>query len=214
MTRVIKLEKRFERKERQRKINFREKLVYFLIVCEGTKTEPNYFESFKTILSHYTLDIETIGTAKNTLGVVETAIQRKSTSNKKYDSIWAVFDRDSFSERNFNNAINKAAANGIKCAWSNEAFELWYILHFQYVDTGISRQEYHRHITAQLKLKLPAFKYTKNNPDMYALLMKYGNQKQAITWAKKLEKQYTGNNFAKHNPCTRAYALVEELNNP
>ena len=105
MARVIKLEKRFERKERRRKINFREQRVYFLIVCEGTKTELQYFESFKTVLSPYTLDIETIGTAKNTLGVVETAIQRRNTPNKKYDSVWAVFDRDSFSECNFNNAI-------------------------------------------------------------------------------------------------------------
>ena len=214
MTRVIKLEKRFERKEQQRKINIREKRVYFLIVCEGTKTEPNYFKSFKTILPSYTLDIETIGTAKNTLGVVEIAMQRKAASNKKYDSVWAVFDKDNFSERNFNNAINKATANGIKCAWSNEAFELWYILHFHYVDMGISRKDYHRYITSQLEKQLPKFRYTKNNPEMYTLLKKYGNQKQAVVWAKKLEKQYTGNNFAQHNPCTRVYALVEELNNP
>ena len=214
MARVTKLEKRFERKEQRRKINFREQRIYFLIVCEGTKTEPKYFESFKTILSPYTLDIETIGTAKNTLGVVETAIQRRNVSNKKYDSIWAVFDRDSFSERNFNNAIKKATANGIKCAWSNESFELWYILHFQYVDTGISRKAYHRYITSQLGKHLPTFRYRKNNPEMYALLAKYGSQKQAVKWAKKLEKQYTGNDFAQHNPCTRVYALVEELNNP
>jgi hypothetical protein len=185
-----------------------------LIVCEGTKTEPQYFQSFKTILSPYTLDIETIGTAKNTLGVVETAIQRKATSSKKYDSVWAVFDRDSFSERNFNNAIKKAQANNIKCAWSNEAFELWYILHFQYVDMRISRKDYPQRITSQLEKQLPKFRYEKNNPEMYALLAKYGNQKQAVAWAKKLEKQYTGNNFAQHNPCTHVHALVEELNNP
>jgi hypothetical protein len=214
MARITKLEKRFARKEQPRKINFRAQRVYFLIVCEGTKTEPQYFESFKTILSPYTLDIETMGTAQNTLGVVETAIQRKATSNKNYDSIWAVFDRDSFPERDFNNAIKKATANGIKCAWSNEAFELWYVLHFQYLNTGISRKDYGRHITSQLKKQLPKFRYRKNEPEMYALLTKYGNQKQAIAWAKKLEKQYTGNDFARHNPCTRVYALVEELNNP
>ncbi|MDR1405630.1 MAG: RloB family protein [Prevotellaceae bacterium] len=214
MAQVTKLEKRFARKEQKRKINFREKRVYFLIVCEGTKTEPQYFASFETNFPPYTLDIETVGTGKNTLGVVEAAIQKRNSSSKKYDSVWAVFDRDSFLEQNFNNAIKKAAANGIKCAWSNEAFELWYILHFKYMDTGISRKDYRRHITSQFKKELPAFKYKKNDPEMYALLAKHGNQKQAVAWAKRLEKQYTGNDFAKHNPRTRVYALVEELNNP
>ncbi len=48
---------RFERDESQRgrKVGTRNKRVYFLIVCEGTKTEPNYFSSFENNLPPYTL---------------------------------------------------------------------------------------------------------------------------------------------------------------
>jgi hypothetical protein len=43
------------------------------------------------------------------------------------------------------------------------------------------------------------------------LLNKYGNQKQAIKWAKSLFQQYNDEKFANHNPATRVFELVEEL---
>jgi hypothetical protein len=51
MARIAKIDnavkKRFERKESKRSVETREKRVYFLIICEGEKTEPNYFEGLK-----------------------------------------------------------------------------------------------------------------------------------------------------------------------
>ena len=41
-----------------------------------------------------------------------------------------------------NKAINDATANDLKVAWSNEAFELWYLLHFIFLDTAITRKAY------------------------------------------------------------------------
>lgn len=38
--------------------------------------------------------------------------------------------------------------NGIEIAWSNEAFELWYLYHFQNVTTGVSRKHYEEKISA------------------------------------------------------------------
>ena len=46
---------------------------------------------------------------------------------------------------------------------------------------------------------------------MYAILKEYGNQVQAIAWAKKLEAIHTDENFADHNPCTKIHILVKEL---
>ncbi|SFD21421.1 RloB-like protein [Chitinophaga sp. CF118] len=51
MARKIKIPnerlKRFEREEQKRKKDVRSKRKYYLIVCEGAKTEPNYFEGLK-----------------------------------------------------------------------------------------------------------------------------------------------------------------------
>ena len=207
--------KRFERKERKRKIEVRHRRVYFLIVCEGTKTEPNYFKAFEKLLPPYTLDVEIIGTAKNTSQVVEETFVRMKNSSKRYDSVWAVFDKDSFPNHKFDNAIAKGKMKDIKCAYSNEAFELWYILHFEFLNTGISRDDYQKHIERCLTQKTgKKFKYKKNDSNMFELLNEYGNQNQAIIWAKKLEKLHSGKKYHEHNPSTRVYALVEELNNP
>ncbi|MFY1613196.1 RloB family protein [Macellibacteroides fermentans] len=210
--------KRFERKENSnsRKVNSKEKRVYFLIVCEGEETEPNYFKAFERELPPYTLNIQPWGTARDPLGVVNAAIEFKKRSKK--DSVWVVFDKDDFPAKNFNAAIKKAAANQIKCAWSNEAFELWYILHFQYLDTPLSRNDYQRLLETEINKKAnkgkTPFKYNKNSKEMFQLLKKYGNQEQAIQRAIKLEQQFENQQYATHNPCTLVYKLVEELNNP
>ena len=144
---------------------------------------------------------------------------QKKQFNRIYDEVWAVFDRDSFPSERFNNAIFKAKKKHINCAWSNEAFELWYILHFQYRHTSMSRQDYKKCLEVEISKKISEqtkieteFKYKKNSKEMYSILKNYGNEKQAIKWAKKLERHYQDTNYSNHNPCTRVYDLIERLN--
>ena len=225
MANIIKIDnavlKRSNRVEKKRKERTKEVRVYFLIVCEGEKTEPNYFNSFKTNVKTFVYNIETLGEGSNTKDLVKRTIKAKNYSSQEYDSIWAVFDRDSFSPSNFNSAIDLANSNNIKVGWSNEAFELWYLLHFQYRNTSMSRDNYKKAIEDEINAKIIAnskgkypkkFQYKKNSQDMYSILEKYGNQSQAILWARKLESNHLCNNFAIHNPCTRIHLLVEELN--
>ena len=137
MARKIKIPnehlKRFARTEQKRKKNIRNKRKYYLIVCEGEATEPNYFEGLKQdlpkgILTAYQIDIA--GTGRNTQSLIDEAIrlQRAYEKNttRKLDKLWVVFDKDSFSAQDFNGAIQRCLNSDIGCAWSNEAFELWY----------------------------------------------------------------------------------------
>ena len=206
------LQKRFAQSNKKRNKS-REIRVSILIVCEGTKTEPNYFKSFPKNVGQFVFDIQTKGTGMNTLNVVEKAIELRNDSILKYDRVWAVFDRDNF--KNFNAAINKAEKNNIGCAWSNEAFELWYLLHFQYRNTAMGREEYQKaienEINEALESKKKPYKYKKNDTNMYKNVLKYGNQTNAIENAKKLSRQYTDTKYQKHNPCTQVYKLVEQL---
>ena len=72
MARVAKIDnvwkKRFEREEKKRKVDTRTKLVYFLIVCEGEKTEPNYFKELEKELPRGTVELKIEGTGRNTIG--------------------------------------------------------------------------------------------------------------------------------------------------
>lgn len=218
MTRVEKIDnallKRFSAKQYKKK-KPRDIVTYFLIVCEGEKTEPNYFKSFPKQVGKVIYNIEFEGGGINTLGVVGKAIEIRNKSSQKYDRVWVVFDRDSFEPNSFNSAILKAKANGIKCAWSNEAFELWYLLHFHNRITAMKRDEYKKAIEEAVNEKLghkkKPFQYKKNDTRIFALLNKTGNQNLAIKWAKDLSSKIDGQNFANYNPQTQVFKLVEEL---
>lgn len=219
MARVAKIDnafkKRFERQERKRTVNERNFRLYYLIVCEGERTEPNYFESLKKELPVGLVSIKIEGTGRNTTSLVRHTISLANQSTRKFDKVWAVFDKDSFPDRNFNNAITIANANNIKCAWSNEAFELWFLLHFQYVNHAMSRTDYKAFLEREIikRSNKEEYRYAKNDPNTFNILKEYGNQNQAIIWAKKLKRIYKDQRFAAHNPCTMVYELIEDLLN-
>jgi hypothetical protein len=219
MARVSKIDnaikKRFERIETNRAVNTRSKRVYFLIVCEGSKTEPNYFKALEKELPQGTVELKIAGTGRNTLGLIDYTIKQRDLAYRTYDRVWAVFDKDDFPHDNFNNAISKAKSHDINCAWSNEAFELWFLLHFQYVNTGMKREDYKAFLEREIK-KHPNntnYVYTKNDVNSFSVLKSYGNQTQAIEWAKQLRQNYTDECYAAHNPCTYVDVLIDELYN-
>jgi hypothetical protein len=204
-----------------RKENIRAKRRFFLIVCEGEKTEPNYFESLKDNLPRGVLDVcdfRIVGTGHNTKSLVKKAKQLRTDiekdTNRRIDKLWVVFDRDSFTPDSFNSAIQECLKKqDIGCAWTNEAFELWYLLHFNYYNTGISRGQYQKKIEESFQSKgLRDYVYQKNSTEMYKILNQYGSLKDAVKNAKNLEKLYAGqSDFANQNPCTMVHKLVEEL---
>ena len=125
----------------QRRQNRRNLRKTFLIVCEGSKTEPNYFEGFRVPREIY--DVKGMG--DNTIRLVREAIKLKEQGN--YDQVWVVMDKDDFPVDHFNGAIEMARAKNICVAYSNEAFELWYLLHFDYHDTAVSRRTYRERLS-------------------------------------------------------------------
>ena len=182
---------------------------WFLIVCEGEKTEPNYFRSFPVDTKVIKLDIK--GEGKNTKSLVEKAMELKS--NAEYDEkdrFGCVFERDKNPKnpndsQNFNSAITLARNKGIDVAYSNDAFELWYLLHFHFYNTGISRQDYQNMLT-----KLLGHEYKKNSETIYEELK--DKQQDAIKHAKRLLQEYDRPNPETDNPSTTVHLLVEELN--
>ena len=182
----------------------------YLIVCEGAKTEPNYFKALRQLLPKNIVEIEIKGIGANTLSLVDIAEavrDKASNSDYPFDHVWVIFDRDSFPPDNFDNAIHRAAALGIKAGWSNEAFELWYLLHFEERITGLSRTEFKKKLTNYLGQT-----YKKNATDMYELLQDHGNEDDAMRRANRLHELHSGNTPSRSNPCTHVNKLVKALN--
>ena len=185
---------------------------YFLIVCEGEKTEPLYFEHLRRKLPKDLLEtIEIQGEGDNTLRVVQAAIRKRderlaNITAPDFDEVWAVFDKDDFPEHRYDNAVQLAAQSGVRSAHSNQCFELWYVLHFQYLDTAITRQQYFDILSGIL-----GFKYAKNSSKVVQHVTANGNVEQAIKWAEQLDNQHGNNPPSGCWPHTKVYELVKNL---
>ena len=83
-------ESAYKEGRRGRRLPKRKPRISFLIVCEGACTEPNYFKGFR--LPAKVADIRGIGA--NTVSLVNKTIALRNQGD--YDSVWCVFDRDSF----------------------------------------------------------------------------------------------------------------------
>jgi len=175
----------------------------FLIICEGKETEPKYFNSFRVTTNVVEINVKGLGKDPNQL--VKEAQKFSGEYDQKIDQIWCVFDRDDSTPEQFNKAIKDATDAGFRVAYSNEAFELWYLLHFCYLDTALDRQQYAKKLSDYL-----GYVYEKNSDNMYEKLE--DKQQQAIKRAEKLLKQYSQTNPASENPSTTVYLLVKELN--
>lgn len=190
-----------------------------LITCEGTKTEPNYFQALigELALDNVLTCIMGKGTSSCRL-IADTIRLRNAYAQDEenpllFDEVWTVFDRDD--NRDFNRALYLARENGIRCAWSNESIELWFLLHFEFVNTNNGRRWYIHKLNRIIRRLSgnPRFKYRKNSKTIYQLLQRYGDERKAARWSRMLESRYaaTDVDYAHHDPCTTVYRLVERL---
>lgn len=184
-----------------REVETREIIQRFLIVCEGAKTEPNYFNCFRVPKNIVEIDVHGIG--YNTVRLVEKAIELRD--NGEYDQVWCVFDRNSHPAVHFNKAMTLAHENNISVAYSNQSFELWYLLHFDYCDTATHRSDCCSRLNQRLGRR-----YEKNSETLYDDLK--GRQQVAIRNAEQLLAQWNPHNPERDNPCTTVHLLVKELN--
>jgi hypothetical protein len=180
-------------------VGTRELVERFLIVCEGEKTEPSYFGAFR--VPKYVATVRGVGA--NTLSLVNHAIEL--SREDEYDQTWCVLDRDSFPPDQFNAALELASKHEIRVAYSNEAFEIWYLLHFSYCDAALARSEYARRLT-----KLLGRRYQKNCETIYEELLP--RQEDAIRNARQLLHRYSPCRPETDNPSTTVHLLVQELN--
>ncbi|MBQ6305604.1 MAG: RloB domain-containing protein [Bacteroidales bacterium] len=179
----------------------------FLIVCEGENTEPDYFKAFRMTAA----TIKAVGQGMNTVSLVYKAISiREAEKAKKhsYDQCWVVFDKDDYPDNDFNQAILLAKSNGFRVAYSNQAFEYWFLLHFNRYMGGLHRNQY-----PDMLSKLTEMPYSKIQGFgalMYRFLL--GRQRKAIDNAEVILAEVSHGNPAQEESSTTVQKLVVELN--
>ena len=191
------------RPKSRRKEATKELFYSFLIISEGTRTEPEYFRHFTSRRSR----VQTIGADRSTTKLVEEASRIRDLDT--FDFKWLVFDKDD--NQDFNEAIACAEREGFQCAWSNESFELWFCLHFVDLTSAVGRKQYIEILEREIRKFIPDFVYSKGGDVMYAILKQFGNENAATLRAQKLRQQYQDKDYASHNPCTTVDILVGKL---
>ena len=184
-----------------RRTDAREPRPYILIVCEGTKTEPQYFKGFR--LTNAVVKVRPTG--KDTVDVVHEADRLRNDREEGYDQVWCVFDRDSFPPQRFLDALRLAGSLGIEVAYSNACFEVWFLLHFYDHTASLTP-----HDCCQKLSKLMGQPYMKGRLGIYDLLQK--QQPDAVKRAERLLCGCSPPRPESDNPSTTVHLLVKELN--
>jgi len=210
----------------------KDRQTQWLILCEGGKTEPYYFDAlvkYLNIGSHKSIDIRTCGEGTSTTNLVNRAKDYFTYFDNLYGSMYIpyekiifVFDRDSFGAGEFNKAISMAhrVYPDSIIAWSNESFELWLCLHFEYITSALPRQQYNDKLTALFRrhgiysIKQNYDENGKNDPGLFKKIINCGGTlEQAIRNAERLTSNKTLYNPAKANPATMVFEAVKVLVN-
>lgn len=180
-----------------------------LIVCEDAKSAVDYLKSFEVSEDHVEMVVE--GGAGNTDGVVERALELRGHAEEQgtpYSKVWCVFDRDSFPAKNFNRAFQIATPyRDVEIIWANECFELWYLLHFAYRDTAISRDDIYHELSKASRL---GKKYDKADQTVFVMLR--DKLPTALRNARTLYDSYgAALRPERDNPSTKVHILVDQL---
>lgn len=196
-------------------IEIKEKNKTILIVGEG-QTEKLYFESFPVLaLTVEAIDLK----GQSKLKLIESTQIIIENSTTEYDEVWCVFDMDykkgekEFSD--FDNAIEKGKSLGYKIAYSNDSFELWFYLHYNYTEQKKHRKFYYKSLGEKWNLNYEkdgkSYKFCKS---IYSKIEKdnEASQEKAIERAENLFKVQSDLPFHKQNPITLVYELVKYLN--
>jgi len=106
----------------------------YLIVCEGSKTEPNYFKELRHDLRLKSATIEICGEecGSDPVSVYKYAAKVvDENTGAKYDGIYCIVDKDN--HKNLDEALDliEAHGNDFFAVLSYPCFEYWLLLHFK-----------------------------------------------------------------------------------
>jgi len=149
-----------QQKQLERKLAQRASHDRILIVSEGSKTEPLYFEEIRNTyrLHSANVAVQPSGWGTDPKNVVKYACHlfkngdaQKRIRPRSFEKVFAVFDRDDhtnyFEALSIANATNNSLLNDAKqriefhAIASIPCFELWLLLHFEDIQHWLHRDE-------------------------------------------------------------------------
>lgn len=224
-------------------------IFIFHLFCEDQNGEPLYFEKFDgegvKIICHRKQKSMFKSLIKTIVKCKEDGFLKKTDTGYKLSnegmSVWCVFDRDkgangengNEADEEFDLVIKNSANQGIQIAWSNDAFELWILLHLMEIEPSDYEKAKDRNFYYE-KLKIYFENHQNPNIDLQKVLKypfgyKHSLKSEqnfknivlpeisdkvliAIQRAKNLYAIHElENDYSKKSPCTTVFQLVESI---
>lgn len=189
----------------------REPYDTILIVCEGSKTEPYYFNRLRVIYRLSSANVKVLpAPGSDPMSVVRCAEKELETAG--YDRAYCVFDRNGHANYEQARSAITQSRHGQKIVaiTSVPCFEVWVLLHFTYSAspfTAIGKESACDRVLKAVKKHFPAYAkgYAKTFDDLMPKLdeaLRHGTRLDA-------HNASTGSN----NPATSVHSLVNDLKN-
>ena len=203
--------------EYKRREAFKEPRKSILIVCEGKKTEPIYFDALKKKLRLAMVDIEIVGAGAVPITVVDRAvdlkkekrrISKRSPTEVEYDIIYCVIDVEAPKpHESLARAVSKAKDNKLEVILSNPCFEYWYILHFRKTGAPFNTS---REVKSVLRRE-HHHSYSESDTTIFNVV--YPKTRYAIKNSKEVLNEHHNNaeDLRNCNPSTHVHKIVEYL---
>ncbi len=203
-------------KKLERRIAKRSSYDRVLMVCEGAKTEPYYFNDLVQFYKLNTANVAIDGSCGSSpASVLERAIELWKEQSRKgdpYDRVYCIFDKDTHEtyDATLREISSRKPKNTFFACQSIPCFEYWLLLHFKYTTkpyaaTGGSSVA--NEVLKELKGLFP--EYAKGNKQIFSSLngqLEFAEENAARA-LKASQENYTD------NPSTYIHELVGYLQN-
>ncbi len=180
-----------------------------LLICEGSKTERIYFKRYAQQVRDKHIRVPTCSET-DPVSLISFAKKCHIRLGYSLEEIWIVFDieESSHERQQMLNKAKKEIGSGINLVLSNPCFELWFLLHFEYLTDPLNKEVIIRKLDA-----LDADGYRKN-VDYYDILKPL--ETNAILNAEKLIASYNHCEEdvlfnVQNNPVCNVHQLIKEI---
>lgn len=188
-----------------------------LLVCEGEKTEPRYFQDMVSswrLANHVKVGKNDGSSPDRVVLRAEGLYSDALHEGDAFDEVYCVFDRDA--HERFADAVARlkdlqAEGQPFNGVVSVPCFEFWLLLHFGYTDkpyVSKGKKSVGNAVVSDLKKKPGFAKYDKGMRGVFGLLAP--QLEQALKNAHLLGVNLTDDK-AFHNPSTQVHELVNRL---
>lgn len=190
-----------------------------LIVCEGSKTEPLYFQELVDYYEIHSANVKISGECgSDPLSVVnhgfELYRQEKQSESGRFDRVYCVFDRDT--HPTYKKALERLEelkpSNVFFAANTVPSFEYWLLLHFTYTTApyaAVGGKSSGAAVLAALKSYWPDYAKAGAGAFSYLLHLKNDELEYAKANARRALREAEKNHT--DNPSTHVHELVAYL---